>query len=64
MPDHMAQLITQHTAIVDAVAGGDGPRAQSALRGHLREIFRTVEKLGLIEAGENRMAPRKRASRS
>lgn len=52
MPDHMAKLITQHTAIVDAVASGDAGSAQKALRGHLREIFATVEKLGLVETSE------------
>ncbi len=64
MPDHMTKLIGQHAAIVEAVADGDGGRAQSALREHLREIFATVEKLGLGEASEKAPPPRKRAIRS
>lgn len=64
MPDHMAKLIKQHSAIVDAVANGDAVLAQSALRKHLREILGTVEKLGLNEASEKELQPRKRATRS
>jgi len=52
MPDHMATLIQQHTAIIDAVARSDAASAQEALRGHLREIFGTVKKLGLVETSE------------
>ncbi|TCO71314.1 GntR family transcriptional regulator [Rhodovulum euryhalinum] len=35
----MAKLIDQHAAIVDAIASGDIPRANAAMRGHLREIL-------------------------
>lgn len=47
MPHHMGQLARQHADIVDAVARGDAAAAQMALRGHLREIFATLDKLGL-----------------
>jgi DNA-binding GntR family transcriptional regulator len=64
MPDHMAKLMKQHAAIVDAVANGDAALAQAALRGHLREIFGTVERLGLSEAGEKKRLLNERAARS
>ncbi|WP_309420400.1 GntR family transcriptional regulator [Telmatospirillum sp.] len=63
MPDHMTQLIAQHNAIVDAVADGNGANAQEALRHHLREIFGTLEKLGLANAREATAVPRPRESR-
>lgn len=58
IPHHMDHLIGQHEAILDAVAAGDTDAAQQTLRGHLREIFETVEKLGLGEG--NPLAERKR----
>lgn len=51
MPHHMAKLTRQHSDIVDAVARGDAAAAQIALRGHLREIFATIERLGLAKLG-------------
>jgi DNA-binding GntR family transcriptional regulator len=35
----VAKLIAQHTAIVDGIEAGDGPGANAAIRGHLREIL-------------------------
>jgi len=33
------KLVDQHAAIVEAIASGDGARAEAAMRGHLREIL-------------------------
>lgn len=64
IPDHMAQLISQHTAIIDAVSRGNGPDAQASLRHHLREILATLEKLGLAEVADGATAPRPRDLRA
>jgi GntR family transcriptional regulator, rspAB operon transcriptional repressor len=57
--DHIPHLIRQHRAIIDALAAHDPAAAETALRRHLREVFATVEQLGLAAAEEIR-APRRR----
>ncbi len=64
MPDHMAKLIAQHHAIVAAVTGGDAAVAQETLRDHLREIFATLERLGLKDAVPGASAARRREARA
>lgn len=64
MPDHMAKLIGQHKAIINAVADGDEERAKEALRRHLREIISTVEKLGLSGTKQETPPSRRRSTRS
>ena len=48
--DHIPRLIRQHRAIVDALAAREPAAAEAALRMHLREIFFTIEQLGLDAA--------------
>jgi DNA-binding GntR family transcriptional regulator len=45
--EHIPHLITQHWAIVDAVSQRDPDVADAALRAHLREVYATIERLGL-----------------
>ena len=52
MSDHMTQLVRQHGKIVDALADNDAVLAEAALRVHLREVFGTLEKLGLSDEPE------------
>jgi len=52
LPAQMAQVIEQHTTIVNALADGDERLAQAALRLHLKEAFANMERLGL-EAGKD-----------
>jgi DNA-binding GntR family transcriptional regulator len=59
--DHMPRLIRQHRAIVEAVAAHDPAAAEAALRQHLREVFATVEQLGLARPAEQRTPRRRRA---
>ncbi|MBT2521366.1 GntR family transcriptional regulator [Arthrobacter sp. ISL-28] len=42
---HIASLIDQHTAVVDALANGDGAAADRSLRLHLREVFKDIERI-------------------
>jgi DNA-binding GntR family transcriptional regulator len=46
-PEQMTRLIGQHTAVVDALEERDPQAAQRALREHLREVLRTIERLDL-----------------
>lgn len=48
--NHVPHLIRQHRAIVDALAAHDPAAAEATLRRHLREVFATVEQLGLAMA--------------
>jgi DNA-binding GntR family transcriptional regulator len=41
----MEKLVKQHTAIVDAIADGDVPTAEAALRAHLREILNDLPEI-------------------
>jgi DNA-binding GntR family transcriptional regulator len=59
--EHIPRLIRQHRAIVDALDARDPACAEAALRTHLREVFSTIEQLGLGPAGE-RAEPRRRRS--
>ena len=38
-------LTDEHAAVVDAVAEGDGDRAATALRSHLRKVFTDIERI-------------------
>ncbi|MDR3438288.1 GntR family transcriptional regulator [Telmatospirillum sp.] len=58
-PGRNGKLLEQHKEIADNLIAGDGVKAKAALRRHLREVFTTVEKLGLTEA-TNALPPRRR----
>ena len=58
MPGQMDRLIQQHTTIVDALACGDHDIAQAILRDHLREVFVTLESLGLSEEPDEQLTQR------
>ena len=45
--DHIPRLISQHRTILDALNQGDPDAAETALRTHLREVFATIDTLGL-----------------
>jgi GntR family transcriptional regulator, rspAB operon transcriptional repressor len=47
MEDQIPRLIGQHRAILDALGQGDPDGAEMALRFHLREVFATIDTLGL-----------------
>jgi DNA-binding GntR family transcriptional regulator len=47
MEDQIPRLIGQHRAILDALGQGDPDGAETALRIHLREVFATIDTLGL-----------------
>jgi DNA-binding GntR family transcriptional regulator len=47
MEDQIPRLIGQHRAILDALGQGDPDGAEMALRVHLREVFATIDTLGL-----------------
>jgi DNA-binding GntR family transcriptional regulator len=49
--DHIPYLIKQHRAIVDAVGNHDSDAAEAAMRVHLREVYATIEQLGLDGVG-------------
>jgi DNA-binding GntR family transcriptional regulator len=48
-PERMRQILAEHREIVAALAAGDAEKAQAALRGHLRQVFVSVAKLGLSD---------------
>ncbi len=56
---HMPLLILQHRAIVDAVGKQDADSAETAMRGHLREVFSTIS---LLRLDTNPEAPMIRAT--
>jgi len=41
----IGHLITQHQAILDAIAGGNGAAAEQAMKDHLREILKSLPRL-------------------
>jgi DNA-binding GntR family transcriptional regulator len=47
--DQLPHLITQHRAIVDALTRHEPDAAEAALRVHLRDVYRSIEKLGLAD---------------
>jgi len=47
--EHVPHLIGQHRAIVEALSHHDADIAEASLRVHLREVYATVERLGLGE---------------
>jgi len=61
-PGRNAKLLVQHKEIADALIGGDVTKAKSAVRRHLREVFTTVEKLGLTENTTSAPPRRKRVA--
>jgi DNA-binding GntR family transcriptional regulator len=44
-PGHLDAMVTQHEAIVRAVEVKDVDQAERVMRGHLREVFRTAQRL-------------------
>lgn len=57
-PERMRQILEEHREIIAALAAGDAVKAQAALRGHLRQVFVSVAKLGLSD--EPSPPPRRR----
>ena len=47
MSEQIPRLIEQHRAVVEALAGHDPGLAEATLRLHLREVYATIERLGL-----------------
>jgi DNA-binding GntR family transcriptional regulator len=54
--EHIPHLITQHWAIVDAVSQRDPDAAEAALRAHLREVYATIERLGLDRSPDAKLS--------
>lgn len=50
--DQIPHLIKQHQAIVDALCQHDPDTAEMSLRVHLREVYATIERLGLGDRKE------------
>lgn len=50
--DQIPRLIEQHQAIVDALCQHDPDTAEMSLRVHLREVYATIERLGLGDRKE------------
>jgi GntR family transcriptional regulator, rspAB operon transcriptional repressor len=44
-PGHLEAMVKQHEAIVRAVEAKDADEAERVMRGHLREVFRSTERL-------------------
>jgi DNA-binding GntR family transcriptional regulator len=61
-PAQVSRLIGQHREIADALTAHDVAKAKAALRRHLREVFLTVEKLGLDEKVSTAPPKRKRVA--
>jgi len=59
MHDQIPRLIAQHETVVAALAQHDADAAEAALRLHLREVFTTIQDLGLdpTRAGTVRAKP-------
>ena len=51
--DQIPYLIEQHRAVVDALCEHDPDAAETSLRVHLREVYATIERLGLCGREEN-----------
>ena len=51
--EHIPLLIAQHQAVVDALGQRDPDLAEASLRVHLREVYATIERLNLNQAGKN-----------
>lgn len=47
LDDQIPKLIEQHSAIIDNIVKGDEAGTKASLRTHLREIFQSIEMLGL-----------------
>jgi DNA-binding GntR family transcriptional regulator len=45
MPDYIPEMISEHRAVVDAVAARDPDAAEAALRHHLRMVLREVPRI-------------------
>lgn len=45
MPDYIPEMISEHRAVVDAVAAQDPDAAETALRHHLRMVLREVPRI-------------------
>ncbi len=58
LAEHIPHLIKQHRAVVDAVAQHDADIAEASLRVHLREVYRTIEQLGLNKTESETMPGR------
>lgn len=54
--EHIPHLITQHWTIVDAVSQHDPNIAEAALRAHLREVYATIERLGLDRSPDAKLS--------
>jgi GntR family transcriptional regulator, rspAB operon transcriptional repressor len=50
--EHIPHLIIQHQAVVDALGQRDPDIAEASLRGHLREVYATIERLKLDQTGD------------
>jgi DNA-binding GntR family transcriptional regulator len=50
--EHIPHLIIQHQAVVDALGQHDPDIAEASLRGHLREVYATIERLKLDQTGD------------
>jgi DNA-binding GntR family transcriptional regulator len=50
--EHIPHLIIQHQAVVDALSQHDPDIAEASLRGHLREVYATIERLKLDQTGD------------
>ncbi|WP_448320068.1 GntR family transcriptional regulator [Streptomyces sp. CO7] len=65
LEDRITLLVQQHTDVVDALERGDEGGADSALRGHLRQVFADVETIRdrhpELFDGEDSAPPRRRA---
>lgn len=62
MVEQIPRLIDQHEAVVSAIIAGDAVTAETALRLHLREIFKVIENLGLRRQAETKV-PKRRSNR-
>lgn len=51
--DQIPHLVEQHRAVVDALCRHDPDAAETSLRVHLREVYATIERLGLRGREEN-----------
>ncbi|HEY1597046.1 MAG TPA: GntR family transcriptional regulator [Thermoleophilaceae bacterium] len=58
IPGRPAQSLEEHSAIVEAVASGDGDKAERAMRRHLTNVAKALESSHREAAGDS--APRRR----
>jgi GntR family transcriptional regulator, rspAB operon transcriptional repressor len=57
-PEQLPRLIRQHEAVARALADGHAAQAEKVLRQHLREVLRTIDRLG--ETGQTSAVPHRR----